>query len=105
MSVIEQTDFQPISKNEAQKLLINLLAGRSELNLDYDDQEGCTEEEIKTIVDWANDTRASSALLDSVLRGDLVVDCVDGEVTFREPDNREGVANLMNVVHNRINLN
>ena len=106
MSVIEKTDFKPVSKNEAQKLLINLLAGRSELNLDYDESEGCEPHEIEAVVEWANEVKASAALLDAVLAGKLVVDVdEDNEVTFREPEYAEGVGNLMNMVHNRINLN
>lgn len=64
-----------LSLDETQKVIMAFARGRS--------PKVFSEEEGRKIVDWAVDVRVDAALLTNLLRGDVDVDLVDGEMLFR----------------------
>lgn len=105
MSVIEHTHFKPVDKKQIRQLLASMMLARQEDNIDYDEPQEVSDESLLAVVDWANETLGNMALLSAVFDGDLLVDKMDGEITFQVPENPDAVSNVLNLAANQIGDN
>lgn len=64
-------DSQLISQEEAKILVEAFLVARGRKN------ESCSEDEMLSVIKWAEEARVSELLLDMVLSGDLIIDMDD----------------------------
>lgn len=105
MSVIEHTHYKPIDKKQARQLVASMMLSRQEENIDYGESPEVSEESFQAVADWANETLANMALLAAVFDGDLLIDKLDGEITFKTPENPDAVSNVLNLAANQIGDN
>lgn len=70
-----------LTEDEASRLVLNLL--------DFRDNKGATEDEMKVVLGWARQVRGEQAFLDLALKGMVSVDVRDGEVAWKiSPEGR-----------------
>ena len=70
-------ELELLSDDEVKELILALVKG----------QGAASDEDMKAVVDWAQDIRIGASLLECVLSGLLVVAVRDGEMMFQK---REG---------------
>lgn len=73
-----------VSDNDVQKLIYSFLLARGE--------KGGNEQEVEIILDWAHDVVISSALLESVLSGTMLIDIENDEIVYKLSDEGKSFA-------------